>query len=114
MILKIFVKTIVFSVFSVINVASYSLTQEEAKAKANQVCAACHGKDGVTVILPSYPILAGQHADYLNQALMDYRSGARKNAVMAGIAGTLSKEEMRSLSEYFSSLPTPLNVKRRQ
>ncbi|OUV03952.1 MAG: hypothetical protein CBC42_00730 [Betaproteobacteria bacterium TMED82] len=93
---------------------AYSLSVEEAKDKANQVCAACHGKDGVNAVLPSYPILAGQHADYLNQALMDYKSGARKNAVMAGIAGTLSKSEMLGLANYFASLPSPLNVKRRQ
>ncbi len=91
-----------------------ALTIEEAEEKANAVCAACHGKDGINGVLPSYPIIAGQHADYLNQALMDYKSGSRKNAVMGGIAATLSKEDMLGLSKYFASLPTPLNDKNRK
>ncbi len=91
-----------------------ALTIKEAEEKANQVCAACHGKDGVTGVLPSYPIIAGQYSDYLNQALIDYKSGARKNAVMGGIAATLTKEEMVGLARYFSSLPTPLNDKNRK
>ena len=91
----------------------HSLSLEDAETKANGVCAACHGKDGITAVLPSYPILAGQHEDYLNQALLDYKSGARKNAVMAGIASTLSKNDIEGLSKYFASLPGPLNIKKR-
>ena len=93
------------------NVMALSIT--EAEEKANGVCSACHGKDGVNGVLPSYPIIAGQHEDYLNQALMDYKSGARKNAVMSGIATTLTKAEMKGLAKYFASLPTPLNDKKR-
>lgn len=48
------------------------------KAKADAACAACHGKDGISTIDPSYPKLAGQHADYLLLALSEYKSGARK------------------------------------
>ncbi len=92
---------------------AYSLNLEDAALKANEVCAACHGKDGIKAIMPSYPILAGQHQDYLNQALLDYKSGARKNAVMAGIASTLSKDDIKGLSKYFASLPGPLNIKKR-
>ena len=91
-----------------------ALKIKQAEEKANQVCAACHGKDGVNGVLPSYPIIAGQYSDYLNQALIDYKSGARKNAVMGGIAATLTKEEMVGLARYFSSLPTPLNDKNRK
>ena len=93
------------------NLMALSLT--EAEEKANGVCAGCHGKDGVNGVLPYYPIIAGQHEDYLNQALMDYKSGARKNAVMSGIATTLTKAEMKALAKYFASLPTPLNDKNR-
>ena len=91
-----------------------ALTMKEAEEKANQICAACHGKDGVKGVLPTYPIIAGQYSDYLNQALIDYKSGARKNAVMGGIAATLSKEDMIGLARYFASLPTPLNDKNRK
>jgi cytochrome c553 len=71
-------------------------------------CAACHGKDGKTPIDPSYPKLAGQYPDYLAKALLDYQTGARKNAIMGGIAKPLSKKDMQDLAAYFASLPGPL------
>ena len=54
---------------------------ELGKAKAEQVCKTCHGMDGVGID-DTYPKLAGQYADYMAQALLDYRSGARKNAIV--------------------------------
>ena len=57
---------------------------EAGKAKS-QTCAACHGADG-NAENPIYPIIAGQYRDYLAQALRDYRSGARNNAIMRGFA----------------------------
>ncbi|MDH3768364.1 MAG: c-type cytochrome, partial [Gammaproteobacteria bacterium] len=45
-------------------------------------CTACHGAGGGAPISPQYPILAGQHENYLSQALMQYRSGERKNMIM--------------------------------
>jgi hypothetical protein len=54
--------------------------------QADAVCAACHGKDGNTPIDPSYPKLAGQYRDFLQRSLLDYQSGARKNAISAGAA----------------------------
>lgn len=78
--------------------------------KAKQVCAACHGADGNTPLSPEYPRLAGQHGDYLYKALRDYKSGARKNAIMGGQAATLSSQEMQDLAAYFSSLQGSLGV----
>jgi cytochrome c553 len=75
-------------------------------------CAACHGADGIKVIDPSYPILAGQYKDYLFRALQDYKSGARKNAIMNGQAAGLSKKEMQELAAYFASLPGPLDLRK--
>jgi cytochrome c553 len=75
-------------------------------------CAACHGADGIKVIDPSYPILAGQYRDYLFRALQDYKSGARKNAVMNGQAAGLTKKEMQELAAYFASLPGPLDLRK--
>jgi cytochrome c553 len=82
------------------------------KAKADQVCAACHGKDGNTPIDPSYPRLAGQHRDFLERALLDYKSGARKNAIMAGQAQPLSRADIANLAAYYAGLPGSLRVKR--
>jgi cytochrome c553 len=70
--------------------------------KASQTCVACHGTDGIG-ILPEYPNLAGQHADYIEVALKAYRSGQRKNAVMAGMAAALTDPDIRELAKYYSS-----------
>lgn len=82
------------------------------KAKADTVCAACHGKDGNTPIDPSYPKLAGQYRDYLERALLDYKSGARKNAIMAGQSQGLSRADIENLAAYYASLPGSMRVKR--
>jgi cytochrome c553 len=78
--------------------------------KKSATCAACHGKDGNTPIDPSYPKLAGQHKDFLVRALKDYKSGIRKNAVMAGQAAALSTKDMENLSAYYASLPGSLST----
>ncbi|MCX7543818.1 c-type cytochrome [Marinicella gelatinilytica] len=76
---------------------------EAGKAKAEQVCASCHGLDGVGII-PTYPNLAGQYVDYLIKALKDYRSGVRSNAIMAGFSATLSDEDIQNLAYYYATL----------
>ena len=70
--------------------------------KASQTCVACHGNDGVG-ILPEYPNLAGQHADYLVHALHSYKSGKRKNAIMAGMAAALTDKDIQELAAYYSA-----------
>lgn len=80
--------------------------------QAVQVCVACHGSDGVGV-LPEYPNLAGQHEDYIERALEEYKKGARKNPIMAGFASTLSAEDIKALAEYYSSEPGLKTVPRR-
>lgn len=70
--------------------------------KAQEVCAACHGEGGAKPTTPDYPILAGQPADYLQHTLKAYKSGKRKNPIMAGMAATLSKQEIADLAAYFS------------
>jgi cytochrome c553 len=70
--------------------------------KASQTCVACHGNDGIG-IMPEYPNLAGQHAQYLEHALQAYRGGQRKNAVMAGMAAALTDRDIKELAAYYSS-----------
>ncbi|MET0218454.1 MAG: cytochrome c [Burkholderiales bacterium] len=65
-------------------------------------CAACHGADGNSLV-PDFPRLAGQQPDYLLKALKDYKSGARKNAIMAPQAASLSEQDMEDLAAYFAS-----------
>jgi cytochrome c553 len=66
------------------------------------VCVACHGQTGVGT-MNEYPNLAGQHADYLAQALNDYRLGKRKNPIMQPFAQQLSRDDIRALAEYYAA-----------
>ena len=71
---------------------------------AAAACSACHGQDGIGT-LPENPTLAGQHADYLAQALNDYRLGKRQNPVMGTFAAQLTPGDIRALADYFAKQP---------
>jgi cytochrome c553 len=88
---------------------------EELAKKYN--CAACHGANFSQPIDPSYPKLAGQHADYLTHALMAYKRGGdkangRSNPIMAGQVQPLSNQDMADLGAYLASLPSQLVVRK--
>jgi cytochrome c553 len=75
-------------------------------------CVACHGETGLGVeapLAPKPPVLAGQHVDYLEQALYSYRNGRRKNVVMDGMAQLLtSDEDVKIAAAYFADQPSPI------
>lgn len=73
---------------------------EAGKAKST-TCAACHGADGNSTV-PSFPRLAGQHRDYLLQALHEYKTGKRTNPIMGAQVQALSDTDMEDLTTYFS------------
>ena len=78
----------------------------KAKQTAEQVCGACHGTDGNSQI-PVTPKLAGQHAEYLNKQLRNFKSeggkpAERANPIMGGMVAALSEDDMKGLSTYFS------------
>jgi len=77
------------------------------KATVEKVCQACHQLDGNSPA-PDFPKLAGQHQDYLAKALRDYKSGARKNAIMAGFATTLTPKDIENVSAYYAAQPAVL------
>lgn len=92
---------------------------ERGKQKAQQVCAACHavGGDWNKPLQPEYPLVAGQHRDYLVTVLNAYKQGdksqiGRKNAIMAGQAATLSKQEIEDIATFLSRIPGPLYVRK--
>ncbi|MEN6584683.1 MAG: c-type cytochrome [Sulfuricella sp.] len=87
--------------------ASSALAETAAKgdpAKAQQivttVCVACHAADGNSVV-PANPKLAGQIPEYIAKQLTDFKSGARKNPIMFGMAAALSPEDMKNLGAFF-------------
>lgn len=70
-------------------------------------CSACHGEAGISNS-GIYPNLAGQYTNYLEHSLKDYRSGARKNAIMSAQAANLSDEEITQLAHWFNQQKGPL------
>jgi cytochrome c553 len=92
------------------------------KATFNRLnCASCHGADGKTSMDPAYPVLAGQHQDYLSHALHAYRRGqegadasanTRKNPIMGAFATQLSEEDIANVTAYLASLPSDLGVRK--
>ena len=73
----------------------------------SKTCVACHGKDGKTPILPTYPKIAGQNAAYALQQMKDIKSGARSNgqsSAMKGVMHLVSDEEMKALADYVATL----------
>lgn len=76
-------------------------------------CISCHGANFSKPIDPTYPKLAGQHADYLTVALKSYKteknnSVGRSNGVMAGQVKQFSNAELKAIAAYISTLPTEL------
>ena len=71
------------------------------KAKA-QVCFGCHGVNGVSTN-PSWPKLAGQHANYTAKQLADFKAGDRKDPVMSAQAANLSDQDVADLAAFFAA-----------
>jgi cytochrome c553 len=79
------------------------------EARGVQACANCHGPEGIGE-WAIYPALAGQHASYLETALAEWKSGARKtdpSGQMPRIAQALSDTEASAVVAYYAALPAP-------
>ena len=72
----------------------------------SQICAACHGLDGNS-LMPQNPVLAGQVPGYIALQLAPFKSGVRKNPIMAGMTQLLSEQDMQDLDAWFSSQTAP-------
>lgn len=90
-----------------INAQAEDSATKSAQQTVNNVCAACHAADGNSAISLN-PKLAGQHPEYLEKQLMEFKSGKRANAVMSGMAAGLTDVEMKELAAYFAAKPTTL------
>ena len=84
-------------------------------------CASCHGADAKTSVDPSYPVLAGEHEDYLIQALKSYKRGAagmpatanvRKNPIMGAFAAQLSDQDIEHVAAWLAAQPSDLGVRK--
>lgn len=73
----------------------------EAGKEKSRTCAACHGPEGNSAA-PNFPKLAGQHYDYLVKTLKDYKTGVRKNAIMAPLVANLNQRDIDDLAAFYS------------
>lgn len=71
-----------------------------------QVCAGCHGENGIPQDKTT-PVIWGQNEGYLYLQLRDFKRGSRENDQMSAIAATLEKDDMKALAAYFSKLQWP-------
>jgi cytochrome c553 len=77
---------------------------ERGRAKAQEVCVACHGVQGVSVA-PQYPNLAGQSGAAIYKQLNDYRSGSRTNQLMTDIAKAMDEDTLADVAAYYAAQP---------
>ena len=98
---KVLVNAVALGLALIFSPLAHSGDAAAGKEKA-KVCAACHGESGISQA-PDFPKLAGQYNDYLVRALNDYKSGVRKNPIMAGQVANLKKEDISDLAAYYSS-----------
>ncbi len=80
-----------------------------AGKKKSEPCKACHGPSG-TSATGDFPIIAGQHADYITHVLRHYKNGKRKNPIMTGQVANLTPRDIADLAAYYSS-QGGLNIK---
>ena len=78
--------------------ASFTAAHDQAAS----LCAFCHGETGLGE-MDGYPVLAGQQLDYLEQALADYRSGARSDPTMSVLIKKITEKQSRDIAEYYAA-----------
>jgi len=80
---------------------------DAAKGQAlSASCQACHVADGSRGAAAN-PILQGQHPEYIVKQLTEFKSGKRKNAIMAGMAAALSEDDMKHIAAFYASKKAP-------
>lgn len=85
-----------------ISKAGYTAGDAKKGEMLAEACLGCHTnnlKDGMTA-----PILAGQHGNYLVKVMKEYRTGVRKDAVMQGMVGSFSDDELKNIAAYFADM----------
>ncbi len=84
-----------------------ALAADGAALYVQKTCSACHGPDAKTPIMPIYPKLAGQGADYALAQMKDIKSGKRNNGqsiAMKAIMAMVSDDEMATIAKWLSTL----------
>src|SRR6187399_2532586 len=77
---------------------------ERGRAKAQEVCVACHGEQGVSPA-PENPHLAGQSGAAIYKQLNDYRTGSRAHQLMTDLAKALDEPTLADVAAYYAAQP---------
>ena len=87
---------------------SYGADIAKGKAKADTICASCHGKEGMSTN-PMYPHLAGQGAKYMEKQIKDFKAGKRTNDnnLMKAMVTPLTDDDIANVSAFYESLKKP-------
>jgi cytochrome c553 len=83
------------------------LATADSNPKAVSACARCHGSEGQLPLSNLVPVLSGQSADYLMDALKAYAEGKRRSGIMQPLAADLREEDMRELATYYAGMTPP-------
>ncbi|TDQ35476.1 c-type cytochrome [Thiopseudomonas denitrificans] len=77
----------------------------DAEAGKNKIlmCQACHGADGNTTLMPTYPKLGGQGANYLFKQMLDIKTGERPVVEMTGMLDAMSDQDMKDIAAWYAS-----------
>ena len=98
---------VICTAFFIAGISGLTYAADGAELYTTKTCVACHGADAKTPLLPVYPKLAGQNADYLFIQMKDIKSGARSNgqsAAMKGIMAAVEENDIRTLADWLSGL----------
>jgi cytochrome c553 len=112
------ITTVLLSSIGFVNVANAASVDKGMALVEKANCASCHGAGLNAPILPAYPKLAGQHADYIYYALKAYKVGngnpqyGRNNAIMASQVQVFTDADLQDIAAYVASLPGNLVVKK--
>jgi cytochrome c len=101
-------KLLVSAAFAALSLSvSTTVLADGAALYKSKTCWSCHGKDAKTPLMPAYPKLAGQNADYAYNQMKDIKSGKRNNgqtAAMKGVMGLVNDAEMREIANWLATL----------
>lgn len=89
-----------------LGLASMGAQAVDNGAKVAEQCVSCHGGQGISSG-PLWPNLQGQRVDYMTKQLRDFKRGVRRDPMMTVLVQSLTEQDMRDVSEYFSKLKPP-------
>jgi len=98
-----------FALLVLASVTQVSAAQDvvgNAKNAKVEQCIGCHGIPGYKATFPEVypvPMLGGQSAKYIENALKQYRKGERKNPSMRGIATSLTDQDIADVAAYYAN-----------